>query len=101
MTIHIVGFPVFIGGIARQLCAFCGEKLMDDDWNNIACFGGIGGIGGPIFWPIGQLLAVTKEGDRITQKTVVDYVETDPVPPESCAYVAPPAVPPKLSLVKS
>lgn len=30
-TVHIAGFPVNVGGHLRQLCAWCGERLIDVD----------------------------------------------------------------------
>jgi hypothetical protein len=35
-VIHIAGIELRIGPLQRQLCAWCGERLVDNDLRNIA-----------------------------------------------------------------
>jgi hypothetical protein len=78
--IHIIGRAVLVGAKHRQLCAWCGEKLLDDDWSLIAT----NGFGGPMPWPEGELLSIHPMG-----KTVVAHKDGAQLPSDCCAYERP------------
>ncbi len=90
VTVHIVGHGVMVGSVARQLCAWCGFRIMDDDWANMAS----SGPSGPHWWPVGQLIEVGP-----SHKSVIELPQGERVPPNCCA--APPPAPPSLRLVPS
>lgn len=56
MKIHIAGYPVKVGSLGRQLCAWCGVVLFDVDHARIAIAPGC--EGGPTPWQMGELIAV-------------------------------------------
>lgn len=92
-VVHIAGLGLVIGGrFARQLCAWCGEVLVDEDASRMAspdptprepC------------WPINSLIQIEK-GAGVTGYTLLP--ETDELPTDCCAY-GPTRVRPKLELV--
>ncbi len=95
MTTHIAGLGLVIGGrFARQLCAWCGEVLVDEDAERMASPDP--GPRDPC-WPINALIRVEK-GDGVTG--FVRLPETNELPVDCCAY-APTRVRPKLELVTS
>lgn len=82
MTLHIAGFPVRVGKVARQLCAWCGMSLSDCDYANVAQ--PEGQTGDP-FHPFecGVLVDVRKDGP-VTSSVVVPHVDGDKMPAGFC-----------------
>lgn len=74
--VHIAGFPVRIGNELRQRCAWCGERLIDEDLSCLAS-----PDGSPFgTWEVGVLVAV--EGKH---SYVVPHVDGATVPSDCCA----------------
>lgn len=93
MTTHIAGLGLVIGGrFARQLCAWCGEALVDEDAELMAT---TDPTPREPCWPINSLIRVEK-GDGVTG--FARLPQTDELPSDCCAY-APTRVRPKLELV--
>lgn len=81
--VHIVGIDVTIGDVLlRQRCAWCGATLIDYDLTRVAV--PIGQEGPPGTWPVGALLMVSGPASW-----VVEHVDGDPLPPESCTRIDP------------
>ena len=59
-VVHIAGRPVKVGHRGRQLCAWCGAKLIDDDFSTIMVASNADGSPGelPRPWDDGALVAV-------------------------------------------
>jgi hypothetical protein len=86
-TIHIAGFPVRIGPHCRQLCAWCGEKLVDANFDlvMVAPISEVTPDFIPGFWEMGALVAVDRsEETRAALSTLVSHAEGDPLPAGSC-----------------
>ncbi len=81
-VVHIVGPGYQNGALVRQLCAWCGERIIDEDLRLVATIDGRG----PSFWPEGELLEVDKERGR---QTVIAHEKGAPLPRNACG--APPA----------
>lgn len=81
--IHIVGPGHIVGTRQRQLCAWCGFALVNEDLALIASADGRG-MG---FWQEGKLISVTTYG-----MSILDQGPGSDLPPNACA--APPPVPP-------
>ena len=78
---HIAGFPVRIGNKARQLCAWCGERLIDDDYDLMAFAPGCDAE--PKYFEPNTLVEVETSADaRFT--TVVQPIDGD-LPRNCCA----------------
>jgi len=90
---HIAGLGLVIGDrFARQLCAWCGEALVDEDAELMAT---TDPTPRDPCWPINALIRVEKSAG------VTGFValpETDELPVDCCAY-GPTRVRPKLELV--
>lgn len=87
MKIHIAGLQITVGTLERQLCAWCGEKLVDHDAANIAVAPGSGKHSS--FWKTGALVARDGPGTWI-----VAHADGDQLPLQACASQA------KLTVVK-
>ena len=92
-TIHIAATEVRIGPLQRQLCAWCGFRLVNNDLRNIAC--APGDTRGPLVWEVGGLVEVT-EGNP-TQYIALPHPADGKLPDNACC--PPEARRPKLSLV--
>lgn len=90
--IHIVGPGHLVGTRQRQLCAWCGFKLVDEDLALIASIDGRG-MG---FWQEGKLISVTTYG-----MSILEQGPGSDLPPNACA-APPPAAPspPALRVVR-
>lgn len=64
--IHIAGFPVRIGSLKRQRCAWCDAILLDYDLSLIAVAPG-GDTAEPRHWEMGSLVAVDGPGSWIVK----------------------------------
>lgn len=97
MTIHIAGFPVRIGALRRQRCAWCDAVLIDMDLRLIAV--PEGQEIEPRFWETGELVQVESDGG-FTAQTLVSHKDGDALPADACG--CPPVVPaaPPLRVVR-
>lgn len=77
-TVHIAGPDIQIGSHVRQLCAWCGHKLIDYDLNNVAVPEGPNGSPGT--WPRGALIAVDGRWAYVLGG------DGSLVPPNSCSH---------------
>ncbi len=93
-VIHIVAAGYQSGPFMRQVCAWCGAKLIDEDLRLIASPDGRG----MSFWPEGKLL-VAEEHGGFRSWTVL---EQDPAgsPPADACFAPPLPPPPKLEVVR-
>jgi len=78
-VIHIVGRPLRVQGVMRQVCSWCGEKLIDYDLECIATSDGAD----PGFWSEGDLLEVS--GTNPVSYVVVQHQDGAALPAGSCA----------------
>jgi hypothetical protein len=90
-TIHIAGYPVIIGSRCRQLCAWCGEKLIDDDLAltmapmvAVTAFAE-GSASNPGYWEVGVLVAREDMGGVIST-SIVQHENGKDMPPGSCCH---------------
>jgi hypothetical protein len=82
---HIVGTGYQNGPFMRQVCAWCGAKLIDEDLRRIASPDGHG----MSFYPEGKLLEVIiHDGGGFRGSTVLDRDPTG-APPDNACFVAP------------
>lgn len=72
MTIHIAGWPLQFERRARQLCAWCGYILIDDDHSQVALFEKDGSVPRARFWEMGTLVKVHNSGKWVVREHVVD-----------------------------
>ncbi len=79
MKVHIAGFPVRVGSRLRQLCAWCGEQLIDLDLDCIAVAPG-SSVGAPGTWETNALVAVDGPVSWVVQPE-----DGDKLPRECCA----------------
>lgn len=79
-TVHIVGRALGIGSLVRQLCAWCGERLIDDDLSLMAS-----ADGSPYrAWKEGELLEVDRQ-PGVTSASIVAHEDGAPLPLNCCA----------------
>lgn len=90
-SIHIAGLEVRIGPLQRQLCAWCGLRLVDNDLRNIASTDG----SAPRVWEVGGLVEVTPGNP--TWYAALPHPEGGKLPDNACC--PPEARRPTLSLV--
>lgn len=86
--VHIVGPGHIVGPVHRQICAWCGFVLINEDARLVASSDGRG----PMFWPENKLITVTAFG-----MSVIDQGPDSEVPPNCCAAPVP-SPPPARSL---
>ncbi len=84
MTIHIAGFPVRVGNHKRQLCAWCGHRIIDIDVANTAC---MGEWTEPGHYEPNALVRVAGENPVVS--SVVEHAEGEPIPAGWCGEEAP------------
>lgn len=75
--IHFAGLDVRVGDHLRQLCAWCGHRLVDLDLARVAV--PVDQPGPPATWPPGALVAVVGRA-----AWVVDQTDGDQIPPGTC-----------------
>jgi hypothetical protein len=97
VTVHIAGFPVRIGTLRRQRCAWCEAVLIDLDLRQVAV--PEGDDIEPRFWETGELIQV-ESGDGFTAQTLVTHKDGDPLPREACGFPAVAPVSPSLRVVR-
>ena len=92
IRIHIAGFPVRVGNQLRQLCAWCGFALVDDDLSSIMVAPNADGSPGePLsVWEMNALVAVDGNG-----KWTVPPDDGEKLPAQCCALATP-----KLRVIK-
>ena len=85
--IHIAGFPVRVGGKGRQLCAWCGERLVDIDYERTMVAPNADGTPGegPRFFEINELVAVEGTNPRAMYVVQLDDGDNE-LPVLSCAF---------------
>lgn len=82
MTIHIAGFPLRIGNRVRQLCAWCGERLIDDDLDAMAFAPGSDST--VRTFEVNALVSVERTAGLVSTG-VFAHPEGEPLPVGSCA----------------
>jgi len=82
-TIHIAGFPVRVGTVQRQRCAWCGEVLIDYDLANMMVAPGDGAPAGPNVWAIGKLVAIDNQ-PGLRGSWIVRHEDGDNLPAGWC-----------------
>lgn len=82
-AIHIAGFPVRIGALRRQRCAWCDAVLIDMDLRCIAVPDGQDLE--PRFFETGELIEVVTDGG-FTSQTLVAHENGAPLPREACGF---------------
>lgn len=80
-TVHIVGRALGFGLLRRQLCAWCGKRLVDYDLSLMASSDG----GEPGMWKEGDLLEVD-HAPGVTRFSVVAHEDGAPIPLNCCAH---------------
>jgi hypothetical protein len=87
-VVHIAGAPVAIGPLVRQLCGWCGYRLVDVDQRRMAV--PAGQEGAPATWEYGDLVGV-----RGPMSRVIEHVDGAPLPLSACSFesLMPPAAP--------
>lgn len=78
---HIAGFALRVGNKARQLCAWCGVRLIDDDYDLMAFAPGCDTE--PKYYGPNALVEVVTDGN-MTQSAVVAAVDGE-LPRNCCA----------------
>lgn len=76
--IHIAGFPVRVGNQKRQLCAWCGERLIDDNLEAMASSDGEE----PGHFEPNALVEVSGQNPRCT--SIVPHVDGAAIPTGWC-----------------
>lgn len=89
--IHLVGRGVTIRHLQRQLCAWCGFVLLDEDNDRTYCHDGAQAM----FWPEGRLISVTSYG-----LSMLAWPEDGAFPTNACCAPPAPVVAPGLRLVR-
>jgi hypothetical protein len=88
-AIHIAGFPVRVGSLYRQRCAWCEVVLIDGDTSCEAVAPSDDGAAqvarSLLFWETGGLVEVIS-GGGVTQTTIVPHTDGDPLPALSCPF---------------
>lgn len=89
MKIHIAGFPVLVGPLGRQLCAWCGATLFDVDYEREMSPLNPDGSrpSGSQPWEAGALIAVDGEPSSPHGRLsyVVPHEDGKQLPVECCA----------------
>ncbi len=88
---HIAGPPIRVGDHLRQLCTWCGYRLIDEDLSATFSIDDCG----PLTWPVDSLVNVFGHG-----KSLWSRPEDGSLPPESCAADHLKRQKPLLSLVR-
>jgi hypothetical protein len=85
MKIHIVGFPVRVGNHQRQLCAWCGYVLVDDNLEQVMVAPNEDGSPGaaPGVFTMGQLVSVSEESG-LRCMSLLAHVDGMPLPAGFC-----------------
>jgi hypothetical protein len=78
-VVHIAGAPVAIGPLVRQLCGWCGYRLVDVDQRRMAV--PVGQEGPPATWEYGTLVGVRGPVSR-----VVEHADGAPLPLSACSF---------------
>lgn len=88
MKVHIAGIPIRVESELRQLCAWCGYRLIDMNLEHIAAPNGLSEIGaGPLTWSPNALVAVDGPVQWLVQ---LDEGPGARLPRECCAWSLPP-----------
>lgn len=94
--VHIAGTPIRVGSKFRQVCAWCGCRLIDDDLDCMFSAPTADGSPGPgpMAFDVGALVEIEEHGG--VRSTGVVGAFKEPLPPGTCAserklrLVAPP-----------
>lgn len=94
--VHIAGFPIRVRNKARQLCAWCGFVLIDDDYELMAAAPNEDGTpydwSKRFFWEMNALVAVDGPAGGVTGSWVVKEDSENPKLPATCCAHEPPVL---------
>lgn len=83
--IHIAGMAVQVGNVRRQCCAYCGEKLIDEDLELMMVAPGSSPAPAQWYWEPNTLVSIEVNGSmRVTMQ--VRHPQGEKLPPMSCVY---------------
>jgi hypothetical protein len=83
--IHIAGTPIRVGSKFRQLCAWCGHRLIDDDLGLMMVGPTADGSPGPgpMAFEVGALVEIEERGG--VRRTAIVGAFSEPLRPGTCA----------------